>query len=113
MNFRPELASAVMGGGKTVTRRLCVDNPRSPWFVWGCGIKVGRDYAVCPGRGKSAIGRVRVTDVRREPLGHLDDDEARREGFCSAAAFEEAFAAINGKYDAGLQVWRIAFEVAS
>ena len=46
--------------GKTVTRRLVSDNPRSPWFEGGCSLKAGRDYAVCPGRGKNAIGRVRT-----------------------------------------------------
>jgi hypothetical protein len=57
MNFRPELAEKVMAGEKTVTRRLVSDNPRSPWYVGGCSLNVGQDYAVCPGRGKDAIRR--------------------------------------------------------
>lgn len=112
MNFRPELAAKVMAGEKTVTRRLTSDNPRSPWFEWGCGLKVGRDYAVCPGRGKDSIGRVVVKDVRREPLGHLGDEEARREGFETGGLFAAAFRKINGDYDPDLKVWRIEFEVA-
>jgi hypothetical protein len=109
MNFRPELASAVRGGGKTVTRRLVSDNPRSPWWRERCGLRVDHSYAVCPGRGKDSIGRVVVTDVRREQLGRLDVDEAKREGFFTVEAFEEAFTGINGKYDPAALVWRVEF----
>lgn len=112
MNFQPELAAKVMCGEKTVTRRLMSSNPRSPWSSKGCGLREGRIYAVCPGRGEHQIGRVRVTNVVGMPLGHLADREARREGFADAAGFEAAFAVINGSYDAHAWVWRVEFEVA-
>lgn len=111
MNFRPELAAAVMRGDKTVTRRLVSDNPRSPWSITGCGLKIGRDYAVCPGRGKHAIGRVRIVNVGQRPLGRMNVREAAREGFPSIAAFEEAWTAINGDFDPHALVWRVEFEV--
>lgn len=107
MNFRPKLADDVMGGTKTVTRRIATDNPRAVWFRGGCKIKPGRDYAVTPGRSKHAIGRVVVTSTTLEPLGHLDDAEAQREGFTSAAEFEKGFAEINGSYDPTVEVWRV------
>lgn len=110
MNFRPELAQAVIEGRKTVTRRLVSDNPRSPWWEGGCSLRVNRSYAVCPGRGKHAIGRVRVVNINGPwPLGHITDDEAQREGFPDAVAFEDAFAAINGRYDYAAFAWRIEF----
>lgn len=111
MNFRPELAQAVMGGMKTVTRRLVSDNPRSPWYAERCSLKVDHTYAVCPGRGKNAIGRVRIVAVMSEPLGHLSESEARREGFFTVEAFEEAWKSINGSYDPKQVVWRVVFEV--
>lgn len=111
MNFRPELAAKVMAGEKTVTRRLVSDNPRSPWFIERCGLRPGKTYAVCPGRGKDAIGRVVVDAVMSEPLGRISDSEARREGFANAAEFEAAFAAINGGYDPHVIVWRVVFRV--
>jgi hypothetical protein len=113
VNFKPELAQAVMAGRKTVTRRLASDKPRSPWYRGGCALKVGGDYAVCPGRGKHAIGRVRVTSVRRGPLHlALNPGEAEREGFHSAEAFLKAWKAINGGWDDMATVWRVEFEVS-
>lgn len=110
MNFRPELAVAVMFGAKTVTRRLVSENPRSPWWRERCSLVVGRNYAVCPGRSKPAIGRARVVSVRLEALSLLDTGEARREGFPTYAAFVEAWTAINGSYDPAALVWRIELE---
>ena len=110
MNFQPELAEKVMAGEKTVTRRLVSHNPRSPWFVDRCSLKVNHSYAVCPGRGKHAIGRVVVTSVELVPLDPIDADEAHLEGFESVAAFWDAFNAINPNVDAGEYVWRIAFQ---
>lgn len=111
MNFRPELAEKVMAGEKTVTRRLVSNNARSPWYVDRCGMKVNHTYAVCPGRGKNAIGRIRVTDVSLVPLDPISDEEARAEGFEDAQGFWDAFNAINkGKpVDPSEWVWRIEF----
>lgn len=111
MNFQPELAAKVMAGTKTVTRRACSDNPRSPWWRERCSLHVHRDYAVCPGRGKVAIGRVRILTVGRQPLGvRLSQDEARREGFPYPEAFEEIWRAMHGGWDARTLVWRVEFE---
>lgn len=112
MNFRPELAEKVMRGEKTVTRRLVSENPHSPWYREQCSLRVNRTYAVCPGRGKNAVGRVRIVSVRREPVGWLTDGEARAEGFDSPMAFAEAFGEINGGgYHRDAEVWRVEFVV--
>jgi hypothetical protein len=116
--FRAELAEKVMAGEKTVTRRLCSSNPRSPWWREVCALQVGRDYAVQPKRGVPAIGRVRVVSVRRESLLGIGglfvtaaDEEARREGFDSYSAFKEAWIEINGGWNVLAEVWRVEFEV--
>ena len=111
MNFRPELAAKVLAGEKTVTRRLVSDNPRSPWSRARCALVVDRDYAVCPGRGKNTIGRVRILGVDQRRLGLLLDSEARAEGFADAHAFGEAWRAINGAYLPDALVWRVEFEL--
>lgn len=112
MNFRPVLAEKVMRGEKTVTRRLASDNPRSPWSVKGCGFKVGQSFAVCPGRGKHAVGRAVVRAVHMEKVGNITEDEARREGFASIAEFMDVWREINGSLSSGWDsVWRVEFEV--
>jgi hypothetical protein len=119
VNFQPDLAALVMDGTKTVTRRLCSDNPRSPWWKERCALVAGRDYAVCPGRGKAQVGRVVIVDTRRDRLigvGYtavpfVRDVEAEREGFPNAAAFRAAWETINGHYDPMALVWRVEFRL--
>jgi uncharacterized protein YhfF len=110
VNFRPELAAMVMAGTKTVTRRVMSSNPRSPWFEGGCKLVVGRDYAVCPGRGREQLGRVRCIGVSASTMGAVDDAEARREGCADAAAFRALIERIHGSFDPDLKVWRIEME---
>lgn len=110
VNFRPDLAEAVVAGRKTVTRRLVSDNPRSPWWREKCAYRVGQEVAVCPGRGKHAIGRAVVVSVERMTLGILGRDEAQAEGFAGPIAFVEGWEAINGTYDPYAIVWRIGLE---
>lgn len=119
MNFQAELAEKVMRGEKTVTRRMVSTNPNSPWFAINRafrpprakGFEPGRDYAVCPGRGKSAIGRIRVKWVDALTLGKLGRIEAQAEGFATPEEFEAAWAKMHGGYFAGALVWRVEFKV--
>ncbi len=113
MNFRPDLAAKVMTGEKTVTRRRCSDNPRSPWWRVDCSLQSDRTYAVCPGRGKPAIGRVKVILVTAVRIGDIDDAEAVREGFAHRGKFIEAWEVINGQYDPDEIVWRVEFVTSS
>lgn len=77
MIFKPQLASKVMSGEKTRTWR--------PGEV--CRYQVGKDYAVQPGRGKSAIGRVRVVSIEERTPAMTTPAEAIAEGFESREAF--------------------------
>jgi len=84
--------SAVMDGSKTVTRRLW--KPEYKWCPAGVAIgiesasgattreiwRVGLTYAVQPGRGQSAAGRIRITKLSAEPLSQLTAEEALKEG---------------------------------
>jgi hypothetical protein len=112
VNFQPELAAKVMSGQKTVTRRATSDNPRSPWWRKACSLKPGRDYAVCPGRGKHAIGRVRVHKVEKGLLADaLVKPEAYLEGFMTAQGFRRAWEGMHGSFDPDQLVWVVRFEV--
>lgn len=107
MNFRPELAAAVMSGRKWVTRRLVSGNPRSPYHP--DRVRRRKDVAVCPGRGKPALGRVRVHSVKRERRFNprrIRPIQAIAEGFGSPEEFQAAWKAIHGDL-APVDVWRI------
>ena len=41
---------------------------------------VGKTYAVQPGRGKKAVGRIRITKIRRERLGDISEEDCLAEG---------------------------------
>lgn len=107
MNFRPELAAKVIANEKTVTRRLVSDNPRSPWWREKCAYRVGQEVAICPGRGKHAIGRATIVSVDLMRLGIPSIAESRREGFGLPDEFMDAWTAINGSYNRNAVVWRI------
>jgi hypothetical protein len=91
MIFKPERAEKVLAGEKTETRRVVKDGEVE------CRYVPGRDYAVQPGRGKRAIGRIYITDVRREKLKEITHEGALREGYPTVPAF--------------LDYWRIRFEL--
>jgi len=91
----------VLSGQKTQTRRLAREND-SLWTVeledkaqekvllrgdrrkW----RTGRTYAVQPGRGRPAVGRIRLLDIRYQHLGFISEAEARAEGFANLEEFE-------------------------
>ena len=107
MIFSPDLAAKVMDGTKTVTRRRLHGRPIRD--------QVGRTYAVQPGRGQKAIGRIRITAVRTERLGDITMAEAHREGFPETGnsiwAFIYYWERLHGGWDPDEEVAVIEFEV--
>ncbi len=104
MIFGPEMLEKVLSGEKTETRRRGRgDEP--------CRYVPGRDYAVQRGRGMRSEGRIRVSYVRRETLGEIDDAGARREGFADRAAFFRYWAGLHGHVNMAERVWAISFRL--
>jgi hypothetical protein len=104
--FHPDLVAKVLDGSKTVTRRpargLCV-----------CTYEVGRTYAVQPGRGKHALGRIRILATTGwERITDITDAEAVREGFADAQAFLARWREMYPRPGLDDLVWRIEFELA-
>lgn len=126
MMFRPALARAVMLGEKTVTRRACSSNPRSPWYRERCSLKPGQVVAVQPGRGLPRIGNATVHGVARELFNPslITWAEAMREGFRNHYSdegiaisgeyahdnFRATWLALHGDLDP-VEVWRIELDV--
>ena len=94
MLFKPYLVEAILRGKKTQTRRLkkpthsvvLHDNRiiavyskitrQSNRLLW----RVENTYAVQPGRGKKAIGRLHLLSIRHERLQDITEDDAAAEG---------------------------------
>ena len=139
----------VLDGTKTQTRRRAKSNellseshssisvwvpdtPRSKGhyrFVY----QIGRTYAVQPARGKKAVARIRITDIRLEDVREISDEDVLAEGFASWADFlglwcnmhdkqsgHEYDQAVHGAWrdylrtrpDERYQAWALTFELA-
>jgi hypothetical protein len=105
MIFRKELAELVLSGQKTETRRLVKEGEVE------CRYVPGRDYAVQPGRRRRAIGRIAITDVRREKLGEITHEGAVSEGFPTVRAFLDYWRKLHGHVNPEQEAWMIRFEL--
>ena len=92
MLFKPYLAEAILQGKKTQTRRLrkpthstvlkqgriiaVYQNRRLLW-------RVDKTYAIQSGRGKKALGRFHLLNIRHEPLQTITEKDAAAEGISS------------------------------
>jgi hypothetical protein len=121
MNFRPEMVLAIRRG-KCETRRVVNDNPNSPWYRGGCAYHVTRPsidrfektYAICPGRGKSAVGRLKLTaEPELSVVESITDLGAVHEGFEDRAAFLDYFLKLNPGVSLQTDVWVVRFGVYS
>jgi hypothetical protein len=75
----------VLAGRKTQTRRVVKPGEvlRGDAVYGATGRlkwEVGREYAVQPKRGEAAVGRMRLTAIRREPVQAMTLEDALAEG---------------------------------
>lgn len=54
---------------------------------------------------------MRVTAVRRERLGDITEEDARKEGYPSVEAYREALERIYGFRDPDTEMWVVEFEL--
>lgn len=120
MIFTPENVQKILAGEKTETRRIVKAGETlfgSEVYTgkhlqkWG----VGNTYALQPGRGKQAVGRIRIMGLRREALQAMTDADARAEGVADVAEFRALWDSINKRkghtWEDNPMVWVIRFEV--
>jgi hypothetical protein len=118
MIFKPEMVAQIQAGKKTVTRRPVkyVKQPH-PYVSYPlpCHYEVGKDYAIQPGRGQKAVGRIHILAIDQRPLyvGNPAEagEEARAEGFNRWGEFRAYWIKLYGRFDSTQLVHRIEFEL--
>lgn len=139
MIFTPDNCQLILDGRKTQTRRVMREDhyirrrdgrvalvretvdPFAPRVIY----QVGGTYAIQPGRGEKAVGRIRVTAIRRERLQEIGPHDALAEGvtyphrdecppdFRAVEAYRELWESIHGSgsWERNDRVAVIEFEV--
>lgn len=99
--FKKEHKPLILNGIKTQTRRT----GKKRW-------KIGSVHLANTGfRKDDAFGRILITDVRREQLGSITEEDARKEGCDSVDAYKQIFQFIYGRWVPEEEVWVIDFEL--
>ena len=62
-----------------------------------CLYKVGKTYPIQPGRGKKAVGRIELVNIRREDVRRISRTDAQAEGFASVNEFLELWVKMHDK----------------
>ena len=60
-----------------------------------CKWQIGCDYAVQPARGKAAVARIRVTNIRQEDVRLISVEDAKAEGFKDPLQFLETWVSMH------------------
>jgi len=135
MIFTPEHCDMILRGEKTQTRRVA--KPGETWEPYSEAVitssyrlplphqmspvkrvkwQVGKTYALQPGRGKSEVGRIRITDIQIE-LGVqcMHEDEIIAEGYSSIEEYALVWDSINTqkgtRWVDNPDVWVLTFEL--
>lgn len=100
--FRREFVDLILSGAKTESRRRW----RRPL------VKEGGVYWAATGFGRGdRFARLKVKYIRRQRLGEVTEEDARREGCSSLEEFKEVWTRIYGSWDPCEEVYVVSFEV--
>jgi len=86
------------------------------WAVNDGDPRYGYTYAVQPGRGKKAVGRIRITKIRQERLQEINSEDMIAEGFLNVFVFARIWDSLYRKpyrWEDDPEVWVLEFELLS
>lgn len=73
--------------------------------------RVGKTYAVQPGRTQPAVARIKLLGIKRQRVAETSVAEAKQEGFESREAFFAQWHEIHGEDKLNAEVWLLTFEL--
>ncbi|HVU13639.1 MAG TPA: ASCH domain-containing protein [Phototrophicaceae bacterium] len=73
--------------------------------------RVGKTYAVQPGRGKPAVARIRLLGIEGKNIAEVTTAEAKAEGYQSREEFLGVWREIHGEKQMHADVWVLKFEL--
>jgi hypothetical protein len=98
MMFKRPLLDKILGGQKTQTRRSIKRKPGAQVFSVGDIVGIRAGYT-------KYVGYIRVTTRRREKLGCITEEDAKKEGCASVEDFKATWGRLFGRWTPGLVVW--------
>jgi uncharacterized protein YhfF len=124
MIFSEEHVAMILAGTKTQTRRLAKSGEllMTRNFFWDYVNSKGRikwmqerTYAVQPGRGKTAVARIRLKHIHRESLKTISIEDAHAEGGYTIEEFTSMWNSFHTqtgtRWEDNPLVWVLAFEL--
>ena len=81
-----------------------VNNGREKW-------RVGKTYAVQPGRAKPQVARIEITGLRRDQADQISLADALDEGFPDVQSFFNEWLSIHGEKRRQADVWVVEFRL--
>lgn len=120
MIFQYTLAP-LLSGAKTATSRLAKPGESVEYARNGSiaavkshgrdKYRVGKTYAVQPGRTQPAIARIKLLGIKGQRVSETSIAEANQEGFESREAFLAQWREIHGEDKLNAEVWLLTFEL--
>ena len=106
-----------------VINEVIATYPKGKWGSWQSVYVVGKTYAVQPGRGKKAVGRIRITKISKRKLLEIVPSQIVAEGIRleDGATIEDHIVAFANLWDSiykkpcrwkdNPEVWVLEFEL--
>jgi hypothetical protein len=98
MLFKRFLVEKILVGEKTQTRRTTERKRGAKIYDVGDRVGIQTSYG-------SAIAHIIIKNRRRQMIGEITEEDARKEGFSGVREFKQAWLKLYGSWDPNQEVW--------